>query len=121
MPYYADRVKETTSVSGTANIVPSGAVSGFRSFATAFPLSGSDTAIVSYCVDNGAEWEVGMGTLSSGGFLITRDKILASSNAGAIVTFTAGTKTVFLTTVAKKVDNTSGGQIMSFGRCMGMR
>lgn len=119
MPYYADRVKETTTVTGTSSVVPTGAVTGFQSFTTAFTPIGFPCT-VPYCIDNGAEWEVGIGTLSSGGFVISRDTIVDSSNAGSIVSFSAGTKTVFCTMPSINIDNSGIGVQMLVARGMAL-
>jgi hypothetical protein len=48
------------------------------------------------------EWEVGIGTYSSGGNLLSRTTVLASSNAGSLVNFGAGAKDVFVTQPAER-------------------
>jgi hypothetical protein len=40
---------------------------------------------------------VGIGTYTSSGTTLSRDTVLASSNSGSLVTFSAGTKDVFVT------------------------
>jgi hypothetical protein len=79
---FADRVKETTTTTGTGNITLSGAVSQYQSFNTAFGI--------------GTEWEVGKGYLT-GTTTLVRDVVYASSASGAAVSFSAGTKDVFCT------------------------
>ena len=89
-----DRVLETTTVTGTGPATLLGASSGFQSFLTG--IGGSNTTY--YCIVNpnvASEWEVGLGTLDSGGTILTRTTVYKSSNAGAAVDFTAGTKTIF--------------------------
>lgn len=94
MPKLADRVKETTTSTGTGAISLGGASVGYRAFSAAFSTGDS----VYYAIEGGAEWEVGIGTLSSGTpWTLARTTILASSNAGAAVNFSAGTKNVFCT------------------------
>lgn len=94
MPKLADRVKETTTTTGTGAISLGGAAVGYRAFSAAFATG--DT--VYYCIEGGAEWEVGIGTLTSGSpWTLARTTILASSNAGAAVNFSAGGKNVFCT------------------------
>jgi hypothetical protein len=88
-----DRVKETTTTTGTSSITLAGAVTGFRTFASA--ISVSDT--FNYCIDNGAgQWEVGIGTLSSS-TVMARTTVTSSSNSNALVNFSAGSKTVYIT------------------------
>jgi len=92
---YADRVKDTSTTTGTGDITLSGsAPSGYQTFNAAF---GTGTYFY-YCIagQSGSEWEVGIGTLSSSTNL-KRDTVLASSNANALVNFSAGTKDVFCT------------------------
>ncbi len=92
MPHVvADRVKETTSTTGTADFVLTGAVSGFRTFLSAMAIG--DTTW--YCAVNGTEWEVGVGFLDTPGTELERD-VIASSNSNALVSFTAA-PTVFCT------------------------
>lgn len=87
-----DRVKEVTSSTGTGAISMGGAVTGFRAFSSAF-TTGDQTY---YVIEGGSEWEVGKGTLTTGTpWTMSRDTILASSNAGAAVNFSAGTKVVY--------------------------
>lgn len=98
-----DRVKETSATTGTGTLTLAGATTGFRTFASA--LSNGDTTY--YAIQGGADWEVGVGTYSAG--TLARTTILSSSNAGAAVNFSAGTKDVFITMPANKVVNTDTG------------
>jgi hypothetical protein len=94
-----DRVRETTSVVGTGAVTLLGAVTGFQSFST---IGNANTTY--YCISDqaGANWEVGIGTYTSAGTLLARTTVLASSNAGALVSFTGGTKDVFVTYPSEK-------------------
>jgi hypothetical protein len=90
----ADRVRETTTTAGTGTVTLAGAVTGFQSFAvvgngniTYYTIAGQGTS----------EWEVGVGTYTSSGTTLSRDTVLASSNSGSLVSFSAGTKDVFVT------------------------
>ena len=88
-----DRVKDTTTTTGTGTVTLSGtAPIGYVSFLSAIG-NGNNTY---YTITAGSEWEVGLGTLSSN-TLLSRDTVLASSNAGSLVNFSAGTKDVFVT------------------------
>jgi hypothetical protein len=92
---YSDRVKDSTTTTGTGNITLSGtAPTGYESFNTAF---GTNTAFI-YCISSsgGSEWEVGEGYLSASTTLV-RDTVLQSSNSDALVSFSSGTKDVFCT------------------------
>lgn len=88
-----DRVRETTSTAGTGDVGLLGAVSGFQAF-SALAANG-DLLYYAIVHQSAAEWEVGFGTWVTGNTL-QRTKVLASSNAGALVSFSAGTKDVFL-------------------------
>lgn len=94
----ADRVQETATTTGTGNFTLAGAATGYRTFNAALGLS----VQFYYCIDGGTsgEWEVGEGHLSASTTLV-RDTVLASSNAGALVNFSAGSKTVFATAPAR--------------------
>ena len=87
-----DRVKETTTTTGTGTLTLAGAVSGFRSFSVV-----GDGNRCYYAVVGGTEWEVGIGTYTASGTTLARTEVLASSNSGSAVNFSAGTKDVFIT------------------------
>lgn len=92
----ADRVKDTTTTTGTGSVTLSGtAPTGYQAFASV--MATGDNCY--YCIAGGAEWEVGYGTLTASTTL-ARSRIIASSNSGAVVTFSAGTKDVFITVPA---------------------
>lgn len=89
---FGDRVKETTTTTGTGDITLAGAVSQFVSFSSIFATN--DRAPYAIVGQSGTEWEVGLGTLT-GATTLQRTEVYASSNAGALVNFSAGTKDVF--------------------------
>lgn len=86
-----DRVKETTTTTGTGSFALAGAVTGYDSFGQ---IGNGNTTYYAVYLDGGSEWEVGIGTYTSPSTL-SRDTILASSNAGNVVTFSAGQKTIW--------------------------
>jgi hypothetical protein len=93
-----NRIRETTTTSGTGTITLAGAVSGFAAFSTI--CSNGDT--VYYCISDqnaGTNWEVGLGTWGTGGTLArTAGNVLAgSAGAGTLVSFGANTKDVICT------------------------
>lgn len=90
-----DRVKETTSTSGTGSITLLGPVQGFQGFSTI-----GDGNTTYYTIVAISEWEVGIGTYSAG--ILTRDTVLASSDGGAKVGFSTGIKDVFCTLPSAK-------------------
>jgi len=93
----ADRVRETTTTTGTGTITLAGAVPGYQSFSV---VGNANTTYYTINVDN--QWEVGIGTYLGAGPTLSRDTVLESSNAGALVNFAAGTKDVFLTYPAER-------------------
>jgi len=94
----ADRIKETTSTTGTGSLTLTGAVAGFKTIASRLTADG-DTGW--FCAVNGSEWEVFLGTRSSASVL-ARTAVLASSNADAAVNFSAA-PTVFSTVPGAKI------------------
>ena len=104
----ADRVKETTTTTGTGTVTLAGAVTGFQSFSA---VGNANTTY--YCIagQGTSEWEVGIGTYTSSGTTLSRDTVLASSNAGSAVNFSAGTKDVFVTYPAGKGVTVAGPAI----------
>ena len=95
----ADRVKETAAAPGTGTVTLLGAVTGFQSFAS---VGNGNTTFYTIADQSGSNWEVGIGTYTSSGTLLSRDTVLASSNAGALVNFSAGTQDVFVTYPAER-------------------
>jgi hypothetical protein len=96
-----DRVKETSTTTGTGTFNLAGAETGYESF-----VSGVGTTNTTYYaieLNAAGEWEVGIGTVTSGSpDTLSRDTIISSSNSDAAVTFSSGTKNVFCTLPAKK-------------------
>ena len=93
-----DRVKETTTTTGTGTYTLAGAVTGFETFTT--NLSNSDTTY--YCCTDGTNFEVGLGTFTSSGTTLARTTILASSNSDSAVNWSSGTRTIFIVLPADK-------------------
>ena len=93
-----DRVRETTTTTGTGALTLAGAVSGYRAFSSV--LATGDTTF--YVILSGTDWEVGVGTLTASTTL-ARTTVLSSSNANGLVNFAAGTKDVFIDLPAAKV------------------
>lgn len=88
---FADRIKETTTTTGTGEYTLSGASTGFQTFLAGI---GSGNRC-HYCVTDNTDWEVGEGTVS--GTTLFRSYILSSSNSDAEVNWGAGTKDAFCT------------------------
>jgi hypothetical protein len=111
----ADRVKETTTSTGTTAITLAGAVTGYQTFSSA--IGNANTTYYTIADQAGANWEVGIGTYTTSGNTLSRDTVLASSNAGALVTFTSGTKDVFVTYPAEKA--TPSGRSIAYTLILG--
>jgi hypothetical protein len=93
-----DRVKETTSTTGTGTVTLDGAVTGFQSFSAV-----GDGNTTYYAITDVAtgDWEVGIGTYTSSGTTLSRDTVLSSST-GSLISFGAGSKDVFVTYPSEK-------------------
>lgn len=93
MPIVSYRAKQSTDTSGTGTLVLNAAGSNARSFQAAF---GNTSRRVHYCISWANGFEIGLGDFDGGNpGSLTRATILASSNAGGLVTLPAGTKDVF--------------------------
>jgi hypothetical protein len=90
----ADRVRETTTTTGNGTITLAGAVVGFQSFAA---VGNGNVTYYTIAGQGTSEWEVGIGTYTLSGTTLARTTVLASSNGGAAVNLSAGTKNVFVT------------------------
>ena len=109
----ADRVQETTTTTGTGTVTLAGAVTGYQSFAV---IGNGNTTFYTIADQGGANWEVGIGTYSTTGPTLARTTVLASSNAGSLVTFTSGVKTVFVTYPSEKsVNLDASGNVSALG------
>lgn len=109
-----DRVKETTTTTGTGTITLAGAAAGFQ----AFSAIGNGNQTYYAIVDNVAgTWEVGIGTYTSSGTTLSRTTVLSSSNSGALVSFAAGVKDVFVTYPAEKAiyEEVNGDTLINAG------
>lgn len=90
---YADRVFETSTTTGTGTINLSGPVTSYQSFIDGVGTGGK----VPYCIKDGLNWEVGIGTVTAGTpDTLSRDFIIDSSNSGNAVDWGAGQRDVFL-------------------------
>lgn len=95
---FGDRIKETTTTSGSTDFTLLGAVTGYRAFSSV--LSTSDTCYYC-CVSAAGGWEVGLGTFTSPSTL-ARTTVLSSSNSGSKTVFDTDTKEIFLTCPASE-------------------
>lgn len=93
----ADRIKETTTTTGTGTYTLGGAATGFESFAA---VGNGNTTY--YCCTDGTNFEVGIGTYTASGTTLARTTILQSSNSDSAVNWTSGTRDIFCTQPAEK-------------------
>ena len=94
---HADRVKETTTTTGTGTYNLAGAEAGFRTFVAGVG-NGNQCA---YCVENGTDWEINLGTVTDAApDTLSRDALLSSST-GSAINWGAGTKNIFAVNPAK--------------------
>jgi len=97
--FTADRVKETTTTTGTGTLNLDGAATNYQTF-----VAGIGTAKQCYYAivhQSASEWEVGIGTVTDATpDTLSRDTILSSTNSNNAVNFSAGTKDVFVTSPA---------------------
>lgn len=109
----ADRVKETTTTTGTGTITLAGAATGFQSFAV---VGNGNTTYYTIAGQNTSEWEVGIGTYTASGTTLSRDTVLASSAGAPTKTnFSAGTKDVFVTYTAARSVYVDGSTLDTVG------
>lgn len=93
---FSDRVKETSTTNGTGTIDLAGAATNFVSFVTG--IGNGNICYYAIVHTTLAEWEVGIGTVTDAATdTLSRTTVLGSSNSGALVNFSAGTKDVFNT------------------------
>ena len=95
----ADRVRETTSSVGTGAITLTGAFLGFQPFSV---IGNGNTTYYAIIDAAAGAWEVGVGTYTSSGNTLSRDTVLSSSNADALVVFASGLKDVICTQPAER-------------------
>jgi len=108
----ADRVKETTTSTGTTAVTLLGAATGFQSFSA---IGNANVTYYTIAGQTGSEWEVGIGTYTSATPSLSRDTVLASSNSGSLVNFSAGTKDVWCDYPAKRAVIGGEGYIENAG------
>lgn len=96
-----DRVKETTTTTGTGTINLAGAETGFETFVQG--VGNSNTTYYAIVHTGANEFEVGLGTVTDASpDTLSRTTILSSTNSDSAVDFSAGTKNVFCTLPASK-------------------
>lgn len=95
--FLANRVKETSTTTGTGALTLAGAVTGYRTFSSAIGTNNKCYYTIEH--QTAAEYEIGIGTVGSG--TLTRSLVLESSNSNAAVNFSSGTKNVFVSATAE--------------------
>ena len=96
-----DRVKETTTTTGTGTVNLAGAEIGFEGFVAG--IGNSNTCYYTIAHQSANEFEVGLGTVTDASpDTLSRTTIISSSNSDSAVNFSAGTKDVFCTMPASK-------------------
>lgn len=93
----ADRVKQTTTTTGTGTFDLDGTVVSYQTFVAGI----GTTNETFYSITDGTDWEVGIGTVTDAATdTLSRTTILASSNSDAAVSWGAGAKEIFCTAPA---------------------
>ena len=96
-----DRVKQTTTTTGTGTIDLTGTETGFETFVAG--IGDGEQTYYAIVHDGTSDFEVGTGTVTDAGTdTLSRQSVISSSNSDALVNFGAGSKTVFCTLPAKK-------------------
>ena len=101
-----DRVKQTSTSTGTGTINLTGTETGFETFVTG--IGNGNSCFYAIANDGTSEFEVGIGTVTDAATdTLSRTTVISSSNSDNKVDFTAGTKTVFCTYPAKRAPSAS--------------
>ena len=101
----ADRVKETSTTTGTGTVTLAGAVAQFQTFNASYDKKKNFYYVI---VDgNGTGWETGTGYLS-GSTSLVRDIVHASTNSNNAISLSANTHTVFSTITADQFEDLQG-------------
>ena len=107
-----DRVKQTTTTTGTGSIVLNGTIDGFQTFAAA--LTDGDTTYYSIFEPSTNKYEVGLGTWTESTATLARTTVLESSNSGSAVSHTAQAE-VFITQPAEKAVFLNSSDVSELG------
>jgi len=105
-----DRVKETSTTTGTGTFTLAGTSAGFQAFSV---IGDGNTTYYTIALQGSSEFEVGLGTYTLSGTTLARTTILASSNSNNAVNFSAGTKDVFVTYPAGKSINADASDVVN--------
>ena len=105
----ADRVKDTTTTSSTGTITLSGtAPTGYQNFSV---IGNGNTTYYTIAHQTANEWEVGIGTYTTSGTTLARTTVISNSSATqpSALSFSAGTKDVFVSAPAETYVQGLGG------------
>jgi hypothetical protein len=105
-----DRVRETSTTTGTGPFTTAGAPGGYQTFGSVMNVGDTTWYAI---VMPGSGWETGVGTYTAANTL-TRTTVISSSNGGSAVNFDVGSKDVFITQPAKKAASFPSGTLMLF-------
>ena len=112
-----DRVKESSTTSGTGTLNLAGVVTGFEGFVAG--IGTGNTTYYSIFEQGTTNWEVGVGTVTDATpDTLSRTTVISSSNSDSLVTFAGGTLDVFCTLPASKAVylNAAGDTINAAGQ-----
>lgn len=98
-----NRVKQNSTTTGVGPFVLSAALPGFQRYPDVFPGGTIKIGAVIRNLSVPAEYVMGLGSLSSDGTQFSMDVIESSSNGGAAVSFSAGTKEIDCTLTAAQI------------------
>ena len=108
-----DRVRETSTTSGTGTLNLAGAVTGWDTFVAG--VGTTNTTYYAIHEEGTANWEVGTGTVTDSTPDTLSRTAITSSNSDSLVSFTGGTLNVFCTLPASKTTDmtlTTAGDIL---------
>lgn len=94
---FRDRARQTSTTNGTGDMTLIAPEDGYAELSTTLNVD------YYYCIRNMTdgvdEWEVGLGHVTSGAFV--RSTIITGTNGNSAVSFTSGTKEIFMTVTAE--------------------
>jgi|6_EtaG_2_1085325.scaffolds.fasta_scaffold42101_3 hypothetical protein len=108
-----DRVRETSTTSGTGTLNLAGAVTGWETFVAG--IATGNTTYYAIHEEGTANWEVGLGTVTDATPDTLSRTAITSSNSDSLVSFSGGTLNVFCTLPASKTMDmtlTTSGDIL---------
>ena len=96
-----DRIKESSTFTGTGDIALGGSTATFSTFASVMTTNDTTYYAIVHTSSGVDEWEVGLGTFNASGDL-ERTTVLSGSSGTSAVNFSSGIKAVFMTYPADK-------------------